>query len=96
MIYKDNLVTAWTDTPASLVKAACEAALSGRDYQVIRSDRWGSITRVMGEWFTTSVAVRDAALVLGYWVEPHLDGWFLLFGWPRDSGDPPNRQAIYA
>ena len=81
MIYKDNLVTAWADTR--------------KDCQVVRSDRYGSIKKIMGEWITASAQVKDAALQLGYWIEPRLTGWAILFDWPKDPDNPPNKNALH-
>lgn len=97
MIYKDNKMTTWEDTPESLIKATHEAAFSDR-ISVVRSDKHGSIRKIRDSWIAGDATIRDAALALGYWVEyvEWAGGWEIHFNWTQDPAKPPNIRAIHA
>lgn len=95
MIYKNGKMTAWEDTPENLVLAAHEAAFSERHISVVAGNS-GKIENILCDWVTEDETVKEAALNLGYWVEPAVGGgWSILFTWSKNPGKRPNNHAIH-
>jgi len=96
-IFEDgkSKITAWTDTPESLVKATHGAIFGKQEVCELKGES-GTIKNVRGDWFTKEIEVAQAALEMGYWCEKNQDwGTEIHFTWSQKADNPPNRRAYH-